>query len=57
VQAVLKPNRFSLYVLIASCCAIELALVLSDRAVIVPQHVRQLAYDYGAFWPGLLGNW
>jgi membrane associated rhomboid family serine protease len=57
VQAVLKPNRFSLFVLIATCCAIELALVLSDRAVIMPQHVRQLAYDYGAFWPGLLGNW
>ncbi|WP_299792786.1 rhomboid family intramembrane serine protease [uncultured Marivita sp.] len=53
----LKPNHFALYALIATCCAIELALVLSDRAVIVPLHVRQLAYDYGAFWPGLLGNW
>lgn len=43
--------------LILLCAAIELALVLSDFDIVGPPRLRQAAYDYGGFWPGLLGNW
>lgn len=53
----LKPGYTFLYVLIAVCTAIEFALSLADLGLIGPEHLRLLAYDYGAFWPGLLGDW
>ncbi len=53
----LKKNRMFLYALIALCCLIEAALSLADFGVIGPNHLRQLVYDYGAFWPGLLNGW
>lgn len=53
----LKPNHLFLYALIALCCVIEAALSLADLGVIKPNHLRQLVYDYGAFWPGLLDGW
>jgi membrane associated rhomboid family serine protease len=43
--------------LIVLCSTIELALTLSDQGLVDPARLRQLAYDYGGFWPGLLGNW
>lgn len=43
--------------LIALCSVIELVLSLSDHGLIGPGSLRRLAYDYGGFWPGLLGNW
>lgn len=36
---------------------IELALQLADAGLIGPRRLRALAYQYGAFWPGLLDNW
>jgi rhomboid protease GluP len=36
---------------------IELVLSLSDVGWLHPARLRQLAYDYGGFWPGLLGDW
>lgn len=53
----MKPNHLVLYGLIVSCCVIEVALSLSDVGVIEPARLRRLAYDYGAFWPGLIDNW
>ena len=43
--------------LIALCVAIELALTLSDYGFLADGRLRQLTYEYGGFWPGLLGNW
>ncbi len=46
-----------LWGVIALCAAIELALFLSDQAIIGPNRLRKMVYDYGGFWPGLLDNW
>lgn len=46
-----------LWGLIVLCAALELALFLSDQAIIKPDRLRQVVYDYGGFWPGLLDNW
>lgn len=46
-----------LWGLIALCSLIELALSLSDQGLVGQVRLRQLAYDYGGFWPGLLRNW
>lgn len=53
----LRPRYFFLFGLIAVCVVIEFALSLADLGWIGPDHLRRLAYDYGAFWPGLLGDW
>lgn len=47
--------------LILICTAVELLLQLSDLRLLpggaVAGRLRSLAYQYGAFWPGLLHNW
>lgn len=43
--------------LIILCCAVELALQAADRGLIGTTLWRSLAYQNGAFWTGLLGNW
>ena len=39
------------------CIIIELILQGSDMGLWGTQRWRSLAYQYGAFWPGLLSNW
>lgn len=46
-----------LYGLIAICCIIEASLILADLDMIGLPRLRRLAYEYGGFWPGLLGGW
>lgn len=46
-----------LWSLTAFCSGIELALILSDAGLLLPDRLRQMAYDYGGFWPGLLDRW
>lgn len=46
-----------LVALIASCVTVEFALTLADFGVFSYPRLRSLAYEYGAFWPGLLRNW
>ena len=43
--------------LIALCVMIEAALVLSDLGWFGPPRLRQTVYEFGGFWPGLLGSW
>jgi len=43
--------------LIGVCVAIELALQLGDHGAFGPGRFRQVAYEYGGFWPGLLKGW
>jgi rhomboid protease GluP len=46
-----------LVVIIVTCVVIEAILTLSDYGLIDVARLRQTAYAYGSFWPGLLGNW
>ncbi|MBF9036678.1 rhomboid family intramembrane serine protease [Rhodobacterales bacterium HKCCE2091] len=43
--------------LVLSSTAIEAVLLGSDLGLWGPARLRQLAYDYGGFWPGLLQDW
>ena len=47
----------ALVTLVAVCTLIELVLQLGDRGLIGPARFRQLAYEYGGFWQGLLDDW
>ena len=57
MAALTRQGCFILYGLIMVCAGIEAALILSDQGIIGPERLRRLAYDYGGFWPGLLGDW
>lgn len=46
-----------LVALIAICVLIEAVLVLADHGLIGSARWRPLAYQYGAFWAGLLHGW
>ena len=56
-----KPSgRWALIVLIGFLVVVELVLQLADHKLLgssASTSLRRLAYDYGAFWPGLLSGW
>ena len=56
-MARLSRAERGLAAMILAYVAIEAALWLADRGLAGPPRLRQLAYDYGGFWPGLLGSW
>lgn len=56
-MVVLSRGTLLLIGLVGICSAIELGLVLADAGLVGPPRLRQLAYDYAGFWPGLLGDW
>lgn len=56
-MAPLRPAARGLIGLILLCTLIEATLLLADLGVLGLPRLRQLAYDYAGFWPGLLGNW
>lgn len=43
--------------LIALCGLIELVLQIGDAGLLGVPRFRNLIYEYGGFWPGLLDNW
>lgn len=43
--------------MIAICTGLELLLLAADLRLIGSPLWRSIAYQNGAFWPGLLGNW
>ncbi len=51
------PRMWVVWVIAAICIAIELLLQAADLGLIGSPLWRRLAYQYGAFWPGLLDNW
>ncbi len=52
------PKQWAvLFGLIGLCTLIEAVLTLSDWRVIDVVRLRQTAYEYGGFWPGLLADW
>jgi membrane associated rhomboid family serine protease len=44
-------------ILIALCALIEIVLVMGDQGWLPTPRLRETAYEYGGFWPGLLSNW
>lgn len=46
-----------LWGLIIACCAVEFTLEAADWGLVGTRQWRGLAYQYGAFWAGLLYNW
>ncbi|MEM6739623.1 MAG: rhomboid family intramembrane serine protease, partial [Pseudomonadota bacterium] len=46
-----------LYALIALCTIVELVLQLGQRGLIDVPRLRSVAYENGAFWPGLMRDW
>ena len=43
--------------IILICCLVEGALQLADWGIITPARLRNIAYENGAFWAGLLRAW
>ena len=56
MAALTSPARW-MGPLILVCIAVELILTLGDLGLTGQTRLRALAYEYGGFWPGLLGNW
>lgn len=50
-------GKVALWILLGLCIGIETLLMLSDQGWGLSPRLRVLAYNYGAFWPGLLGDW
>ena len=46
-----------IYAIAGLCIVIELILTAGDQGVIPFPRLRQTVYEYGGFWPGLLGPW
>lgn len=51
-----RPSAIVVAILLVTT-AVELALIGADYAIWGTPRWRGLAYQYGAFWPGLLDNW
>lgn len=50
-------DGWSVLVVIAICCLVEIVLSLGDRGIIAIPRLRQTVYEYAGFWPGLLRTW
>lgn len=46
-----------IWALAGLCIGIEILLLLADWGIVPISRLRLMAYDYGGFWPGLLGSW
>ncbi len=58
-QSALEAPRppLALYVIFGLCLIPELVLIGADKELWGSPLWRNLVYQYGAFWPGLLDNW
>lgn len=50
-------SRYVVVLLICLCTGTEFFLIASEQGWFGLRSWRRFAYDYGAFWPGLLGSW
>ena len=53
----MPPAPLAIVVLVTICVATEALLQLGDRDVFGIPRFRMVVYEYGGFWPGLLGDW
>lgn len=51
------PGFWMMITIILVCIGIEVTLSLSDAGLIASSRLRRIIYEYGGFWPGLLGDW
>ena len=56
-MAALTRDRQILVTLIGICVAVEAVIQFADWGFLEIPRLRQTAYEYGGFWPGLLDNW
>lgn len=56
-RGTLSSGRPAIILLVAICVSIEVLLQLGDAGLIGPPRFRNLVYEYGGFWTGLLKNW
>jgi membrane associated rhomboid family serine protease len=52
-----QRRPWSVFSIIAVCVAVEAALLAADFGLVGVPRLRELAYQYGGFWVGLLGTW
>ena len=52
-----RQGGWFLILLITFCALIEAILILGDWGVFDAPRLRQSAYEYAGFWPGLLTTW
>jgi membrane associated rhomboid family serine protease len=59
LSALFRPGPISrvLVAIVALCTVIELLLWGADLELFGPARLRQMAYECGGFWPGLLKGW
>jgi membrane associated rhomboid family serine protease len=50
-------GRGVIWMLIVICVLVEAVLFLGDRGLLGDARLRQSAYEWGGFWPGLLQGW
>ena len=50
-------GRGLIWGLVAVCAVVEVVLFLGDQGVLGSERLRQAAYEWGGFWPGLLQGW
>lgn len=56
-MASLSRGTYIVLCIIFLCVLIELILQMADWGLISQVRLRQIAYEYGGFWRGLLDNW
>lgn len=56
-KPILSGTPITLTALLVIIISIELILQAADFDVLGSPRWRLTAYEYGAFWPGILGNW
>lgn len=53
----MRADRKVALTLVVICVALEALLRLGDWGLLGVPRFRELVYEYGGFWPGLLDNW
>jgi membrane associated rhomboid family serine protease len=53
----MRQGRGLILGLVAICVAVEAVLSLADQGLLGDARLRQEAYEWGGFWPGLLQGW
>ena len=56
-MASLSRGTYIVLCIIVVCVVIELVLQAADWGFFAPSRLRQIAYEYGGFWRGLLDDW
>jgi len=53
----MRRGRGLIWLLIAICAVVETILLIADLGLLGDPRMRQKAYEWGGFWPGLLQGW